>query len=345
MNDLTGAELDSLMEAAVSAPSADNAHAWRLRVGTQALSLLMPGATTMTASRWRLNLLSLGAVCESLVLRGRRLGLHFEFGKPRRSEETMLDIRWLRAEPIADPLADQLLRRHSNRTLLYRGPSLKSADVRRMDAQANEVSNTWLQWLDEPATRRRSCSLVARAESLRFRVRELHQEMFEAVRFDVGWTSSCSTGLPPGSLGVGWHERAFFRLMANWPIQRLMNLIGAHHLLGQRSAALPARFAPHLCAIGATGEIDEAALLAGRLLQRVWCQASELGLAAQVLAAAPIYALPGADGVPVALQQELAEQWRHLCPSGRPYVLLRLGHAPSPQVRTGRPEAAGLRLS
>lgn len=341
---LSPLEVERLLEAAVAAPSADNDHAWRLAVRGAELQFHLPHAQAMPQTRWRLNLVSLGAVGESMRLRASELGLSLEWQPQPAQRELPLILRARRTGPGVDPLAAELPRRHSNRALAYRGPRMDAAAQALLDGQARQVETAWVQWLDQPELRRAACALVGRAETLRFSVRELHEEMFEAVRFDAGWSASCPTGLPPGSLGVGWHERLFFQSMRRWGFQRVMNALGAHHLLGQRSAGLPARLAPHLCAIGATGEVDAAALQAGRLLQRVWCQASALGLAAQVLAAAPTYALPGATAVPAKLQQDLAARWRALCPPGQPYVLLRLGRAAAPAVRTGRPTPASLLL-
>ncbi len=337
METLTESEIDFLLRAAVAAPSADNNHPWRLEFRHDRLNFHLPQAHAMALTRWRLSLISLGAVVESLRICASTLNIHLEPVLHPGQRATPLSLHWHRATMAADPLAPEIPRRHSNRSLRYSGPRLQVPEQKRLDSHAQLVVGSRVVWLDQPALRRAACKLIGRAETLRFQVRALHGELFEAVRFDQGWHQSCTIGLPPGSLGVGWHERHSFQLMRHWRFQRLMNFFGAHHLLGQRSAGLPARFCPHLCLIGAEGELEDAALKAGQLLQRVWCEASRLGLAAQVLAASPTYSLPQASDIPTPIQEVLAQEWRNLFPVGHPFVVLRLGHARPPEIRTGRP--------
>lgn len=339
---LTDNEVQSLLEAAVAAPSADNHHGWRLHINGAHIELRLSEAAADDRTRQRLTLISVGAVAESLRIRATRLGLRaevqFNAGDPLRP--FALQLTSVPSLAI-DHLDAGLTGRHSNRALRFSGPELSEQQQAEMQQQAGQVAGSWLRWLDRPELRSACLPLIRRAEVERFRNPVLHAELFSAVRFDAGWTAGCSEGLPPASLGVHPLERPGFSMMRHWGVQRFMNLLGAHHMLGMRSAALPARLAPHVLVIGAGGPEADSAFLAGRLLLRVWTEANAMGLAAQVLAASPVYALPDATAVPHELQAALAKGWRALCPDGTPWVVLRLGRAPAPAVRAGRPSPAG----
>jgi hypothetical protein len=127
-------------------------------------------------------------------------------------------------------------------------------------------------------------------------------------------------------------------------LQKILNLIGMHKMLGARAADLPCRLAPHVCTVAATGPVEQGAFSAGRALLRVWAAANASGLAVSVYAAAPLYALAGATDVRVDLQQRLQAGWRELSPAATPFMVLRLGHAAAPKVRNGRPPAASFLL-
>ncbi len=334
--------IQSLLEAAGAAPSADNRHDWRIAFEADRLRLLLPGWQGGERTRARLNLVSVGAVVESLCLRGTRLGLKLTPQVTLADSDSPVCLKVSSALLAPDPIETELLSRHSNRNLKYRGPALDAPSKQALQAQAQ--GRAWLQWLDEPKLRSTAVELIGLAERQRFSIAALHAEMYSGVRFDVGWTSTCPHGLPPGSLGVGLLERAGFRAMTSWPLQRSLNLFGAHRMLAFRSAGLPARLSPNLCVIGSNEEDEwEAALSAGRALLRVWCAATKLGLAGQVWAASPIYSLPGATAVPPDIQRQLAKGWQVLVPSGRPYVVLRLGRASPVAVRSGRPDPQSLR--
>lgn len=339
---LTDFEVQSLLEAAVAAPSADNHHAWRLHISGAQLTLRQNPIAANDRTRQRLTLISIGAVAESLLIRATRLGFRADLQFHAADLQCPFALQLTRAAGLpVDHLDACLAERHSNRAFRFAGPKLSDSQQAALQQQASQVEGSWLRWLDQPAQRSACLPLIRRAEVERFRNPVLHAELFSAVRFDAGWTGTCNEGLPPASLAVHPIERPGFSMMRHWNVQRVMNLLGAHHMLGLRSAALPARLAPHVCAVGANGPEAESAFLAGRLLLRVWTEANAMGLAVQVLAASPIYALPDATAVPQALQAALAGGWQALCPDGTPWVILRMGRAPSPAVRAGRPAPAG----
>jgi hypothetical protein len=348
---LTEERLFSLADAANLAPSADNDHVVRLLSTGERLQLLATDDLLRSdPTRRVLGLMSAGAVAENLMLRGRRLGLDLQpHWLPQPDRPALLaefDAR--PAPPTDDPLEAAIPRRHTNRRLRFRGPPLDDAAQRALSAQAAAVPGTALRWLDAPDARRQALRLIRRAEAERFRNPALHAELFGSIRFDVGWHAGADRGLPPGSLELPWVERPAFALMRHWPVQRLANALGAHAFVGWRGADLPCRMAPHLAAItvdtAATVDGDAAALQAGRLLQRVWLHAAVLGLGFQVFAASPLYALPGSTAIDPALRDELAAGWRAINPAARPYIVFRLGRAPAPSVRAGRPDAQRLRL-
>jgi hypothetical protein len=341
---LTPERISSLAEAAIAAPSADNRHVFRIEAKGDSLRLL--GTTEFMSapmSRRVLGLISIGAVAENLMVRAARLGLLLEptWHLERHDSPLLVDFTCREVPGRNDPLDTAIEARHSNRRLRYRGPRLAPTEQERLVTEAS-VEGARIVWLDRSTQRRRALGLVRRAETERFRNQELHRELFVAIRFDLGWHSSAAEGLPPGSLELPWLERPAFSMLRHWRVQRIANAFGTHHVIGFRAADLPCRFAPHLCAITAEGDVDAAAAKAGRLLQRLWLLATRIGLSLQVFAAAPLYALEGATSIRPQLQRELARGWEELCPEGRPFAVVRLGYAKSPSTRAGRPSPAGM---
>lgn len=79
---------------------------------------------------------------------------------------------------------------------------MTDAERGELDAAMHPYSACQLVWLDESARRRQALRLMRRAGTERFRNRTLHEELFSAIRFDVGWRATCPEGLRPGALGV-----------------------------------------------------------------------------------------------------------------------------------------------
>jgi len=336
---LTPDRISSLAAAAVAAPSADNRHVFRLEADGDSLRVLpIPELVNAPQNRRILGLISIGAAVENIGLRARSLGLSvqpaWQLGRRDGASLGQLTFREQAAPP--DPLEQAIERRHTNRRVRFRGPRLAPQLQQSLSAQAAAVNGTALIWLDEPARRRRALQLIRWAEAERFCNEALHRELFEAIRFDAGWNVSVTEGLPPASLELPWFERPAFSMLRHWRVQRIANLIGTHRMIGFRAADLPCRLAPHLCAVSSSGELDTAALNAGRLLQRVWLHATTLGLSVQVFAASPLYAHDGADSVDRQLRSRLASGWQELSPRARPFIVFRMGHARPPTLHAGR---------
>ena len=333
-----------LAAAAVAAPTADNHHVFRLAPLENGLSLrALPEYAHSTHGRRILAQVSAGAMVENLVLRAARLGIRMQPMAPDAGPEGFrLDLIAHDAAPVQHPLEAAIEHRHTNRHFRYRGPLLPAAAQQQLCAYGEDLGGAGLVWLDEPGARRRTVQLVRWAETERFRNPVLHAEMFGSIRFDAGWKAPTTEGVPMGALELPPLERPMFTMMRHWPVQRVINLIGMHHFIGWRGAALPCRLAPHLCAITGPDSSPASAVNAGRLLQRVWLGAQNLGLAFQMFAASAVYAFKGAYPLPEDLRQSLQSGWEEMCPSATPFLVFRLGHAAPVTVRSGRPSASAL---
>ena len=344
MDALTPEKLIAIADAAVKAPSADNCHVFRLQVEKNRIAVIgTPAFLEAPPHRRLLGLISLGAMVANLEIRSKSIGLalipewRIEEGC---SSETLCLLEWRPSGSEFDPLDAAIDTRQTNRALRFRGPRLADEARRELSRECDAQPDTKLFWFDKPERRKRALRLVRIAETERFRRQPLHEELFGSIRFDVDWATPVEEGLPPGSLSLPTFERGPFRMLRHWRIQRLMNgALGAHHFIGLRAAYLPCRLTPHLCAIGTGIKGDMGAIHVGRALQRVWLRAALRGMALQVFAAPALYAVAEVPGVSSSVRSTLRIGWTDLCPDSPPLIVFRLGWAPLPSVRAGRPPA------
>jgi hypothetical protein len=330
----------AIAAAAILAPSADNQ--LDLHFSERPGELLIwpaPSWHEAPAHRTLLRLMSLGAACENAERRAHALGY---------AAHTVMHLEGTGDQPIAeisltpstgrrpDDLNAAIEARHTNRRLLFRGPRLPPEQRAALTNLAEDGTGVRLVWLDAPDARRRALAIARIAETERFRVRELHAELFSSIRFDAGWTTTTEEGIAPGALEVEWLARTPFEWMADWDRMRLANCVGAAGLLGVRAAWLPCRLATHLCALTSSLDSYAGAVAAGRALQRIWLRVTTLGLAMQVLAAGAVLSWPENSLVSSRTRQALAGAWSALCRHERPMLLLRMGRARTPRVRSGR---------
>jgi len=330
--------LHFILENAIMAPSADNQHRIRFKFDEDIIHIRYTEAELPPQGGYRrvLALLSLGAVSENITIAASRFGIGTKTVLlPDPTQPNLIMQIHLQADQAeVDPLWRQIPLRHTNRRVRFRGPKMTDAERSELDAAAHTSAACQLVWLDEPAQRRQALRLMRQAETARFHNRILHAELFSAIRFDAGWRSACSEGLPPGALGVEPPLRAFFALLRHWPVMRLANLLGAHHMLGWRSCDLPCRLAPHLGVLTVRNFDNEAVFVAGRIFQRLWLTVTSQGRVLQPMPASALFALDGAqaEGIPTDLQHNLAESWKANLGEVTPLMLFRIGFALPPSI-------------
>ena len=248
----------------------------------------------------------------------------------------MAELRFAAGKPVPGRLDAAIPGRHTNRRLFFSGPRLTNAELGGFHRHLEGTDGVALSFLDAPPQRARLLRLLRIAEAERFNTRALHEELFAAVRFDAGWRAGVEEGLPPGALGVEPGLRWAFAQLRRWPVMNLLRRVGVHHGLGFRAAALPCRLAPHCGVLTVTAPLERSAMAAGVALQRLWLEAESRGLAFQPFAAPALLALREYRDVPPATGERLRQGWRELTPA-TPIMVFRMGRAPRPPVRAGRP--------
>lgn len=338
--------LHSILESAIQAPSADNQHRVRFRLEQNSIRItytepaLPPGGGYKRA----LVLMSLGALVENLTIAASHFGMRAVpalFPDPVQPN-WVTQIQFQPDLASDAPLWHAIPLRHTNRRVVFHGPKMSSAERNDFDLAAHSFPGCRLSWLEDALMRKTALRLMRLAETERFRTRLLHDELFSAIHFETGWHDTCSEGLPPGALGVEPVLRPFFSLMRHWPVMRLANMAGMHHLLGWRACDLPCRLAPHLGLLTITNTDDHSILNAGRTFQRIWLTATNQGRVIQPMPASAIFSFQGAsvEGVPIETQQFLAQGWRELLGESTPLMLFRMGHAQANSTVASRKPAS-----
>jgi len=334
------AQSESIIEAGVLAPSADNRHMLRFRIADGAILLRgTPEFERAPFHRRVLALISLGAVVENMVLRAASLGFQAEVigSGGGRAGTPLAEVRLRPAGPRADALEAVIKLRHTNRRPFFRGPPLSEGERRQVTEDVEAVSGVRLVWLDAPGARRQALQLATIAETERFRCEPMHSDLFSNVRFDLGWRATATDGLPPGALAIEPLMRPLFKALRHWGVMRVLTLVGTHRFIGVRAAYLPCRMAPHLCALATNLDLDRGAVAVGRALERVWLRATAFGLAFQPFAGAALLALKGYRDVEEATGRRLRSGWAPLCGDAMPLMVFRMGRSAPPPVRTARP--------
>jgi len=331
-----------ILTAGTLAPSADNSQPWRFEVEAEAVRLRVDPTRAHSVSDVdrALTHISCGAVIENMAVAAAALGQEARitlFPRPD-DRDLVAELRWVPGSPGSDDLARAIPDRHTNRKF-YRRQAVPAAALDHLAREARAFPGAALDWLTDPRSRAAALRLMRQAEAERFRREPLHQELFRTIRFDVGWRRPAEEGLPPGALEVELPARPFFGALRHWAVMSTLNRLGAHRILGWRSADLPARIAPAFGVLTIPSASAESVILGGRALQRVWLRATALGLALQPFCAATILPLQlGLTGSPIpeGILRQLSDRLAALTGRRPGIAFLRVGYAPPSRIRTGR---------
>jgi hypothetical protein len=313
-----------LIEAAGSAPSADNSQPWCFEWDGQNLTARVRRRGGFPAD-YHATTLALGAATENLSDALQLLGLNVSswfLGSPG------VDGVFARG-PVTEhseiPAFNGVLlwkQRHTNR-MPYRpeidasvAGELETCRVNRVGVRA--LAGTGI---------RQTAGWVKQASEVRFQTREVNEWFAASLRYGdspedrMSGLNVDTLALPPGGVGL-------LKLISDWDRLQWLNRMCAYKLFAAIEAA---NFQKAPLVVAIVGPSDRAAAFdAGRCLQRVWLRVTELGLSAH-----PYYVVAdllnrlGSHGVPdqcvpqsLALQDCIHAEYGH---ESTLHCLLRVG--------------------
>lgn len=337
-------QLRSIIRSAILAPSADNRHHIAFEAFDRGLRIWTDSHYSQCTEphRRQLTAFSFGAVIENALLQASAYGLGSDvipFPDPNRPK-LVCELQWTKTDAVEDALCVAIDERHTNRKF-FKGPPLTEHELTILTQEVERFTGARVHWCDTEENRPLLLSQVWRAEAERFRRPKLHEELFSAIDWSAGWSSSCEEGLPPGALEVEKPMRFGFRAMSAWSVMRALCVLQAHQFLGFRAAYMPCRLAPHLAVLTVPSATPQNTIMAGRAFQRLWLHATLLGCALQPMAASIALALkPVGDGwVSGQACEALQAGWERLVGRSVPQMVFRLGKAKRPAIRTSRKPA------
>jgi len=291
---LSTSQKTQLIQAAIHAPSADNSQPFQFQwQNDNTLALFIDEKRSGKASdnRFILSDIALGAVIENIIICAHSLPLATKIDYlPNENEEKFLVaiIYFLPSEIPApkDNLIDAIPKRCTDRRFPFKGP-IKTQNIALLTNAAKQHDCNLLSFTSKKSIKR-VLPVIQQAESIRFKSKTLHQELFSTVHFN---NEQSEEGMPISVLAIEKPAQPFFKQMKKWSVMNFVNKIGGAAMLGFRSVRIPILFSPALVLITMKEKDRLSVIKAGRAIQRVWLEANQLGLSVQPYAAPGIFSL------------------------------------------------------
>ncbi len=344
--------LDTLLEAAILAPSGDNTQPWHFKVDRQQNSILLDVDPTRDTSPMnagqRMARISLGAALENMVRTAHYNQWTFQIDDAPPNGLIRFTLQPNALVGSIDPL---LRDRVSNRRA-YTGPTppkkiletLESSE--RLSQASSSQPSTETILITDTELLSTLAGLIARADALILGTRSIRDAFLEKVRFDVPPNEKTSEGLSLGSLEVSGIDRFSLRMMKLLsPPDTLLQLLGARSVFFRVASKL-ASSASGFCLIASLKSDKQNDIDVGRAWQDVWLRLTQERLAAQPMMSLLVIQNMFDNGKrdlfnrrDQAVSADLLEQFNAFCSKithGRPAALMRFGSAAEPSGRVGR---------
>lgn len=337
---LTDYEKKTLIEAAIQAPSADNSQPFQYKWQSEySLELWIDPSRSGKASdnRYVLSDIALGAVIENVVIKASSMKCSSKIEYFPESEEVPLYIALITFTPTENTantdLANTIPQRHTNRQFPFKGPIPE--DVQNNLSKAAQQCNSTVMWFNGKKEIKSVLPIIQEAESIRFKSKTLHQELFSTVNFD---NPSIEEGMHISVLAIEKPAQPMFKQLKKWKVMNWLNKIGGYAMLGFRSVKVPILFSPALLLVKVDKKDRVSVIEGGRAIQRVWLQAHQHGLSVQPYAAPGIFSLGYIESEEEFKPElsQIAKKMRNVVSSGYGLMFLRLGYAKQMQYKTNR---------
>lgn len=280
-----------LVQAAIQAPSGDNAQPWQFRLTGNDIHVFLNPQADMSFFNVRqtASIIACGAAMENMRLAAANMGLDADTQilPDAAQENLMATVHIQPGDQIADPLAQHIWTRSTNRRPYSKRPlpDWVQADLK---TRIRNIPEAQLHLLTDRSKLRRLAKVIYLADRIRTEHQGLHEHFTSMIRFNGQEAQQRRDGLPLKNLEAGLPGEAFLRLTKPWSAMRVANGIGLGRMVALHSAQ-------GILASGAAGMVVVEGLeardflLGGQALQRIWLALEHQGLQMQPMTAVTLF--------------------------------------------------------
>ncbi|RIK80369.1 MAG: hypothetical protein DCC68_11090 [Planctomycetota bacterium] len=347
---LTNPALETLLEAAILAPSGDNTQPWRFIVDEEARTIDVEvdearDRSPMNAGQ-RMARIACGAAIENMVRTAEHNCWPLTVGLGVGDSLAKLTLHSDGDEP--GQIDEAIKRRVTNRHFYDRRPIDDAVLANLMQDSRVAVDGVRTHWIIDRRKIAAMAAIIGEADAIMFGIREMRRAFLDNIRFDLPRNAEADEGLPTGSLGLNPLDHLGLKLLRYLP-DWVVRHGGVLKSFRNRARAL-VESAAGLCVLTAEEDSTPVDIALGRQLQRRWLDVTECGLAAQPMMSVPVLdgwttanGNPQTDRALQSVVEKLEGGTREVVGieiRQRIAAIVRFGHPGEPHSRTGRRNAA-----
>lgn len=339
-------DIEKIIKAGSLAPSGSNSQPWKFFVkdGVVTVYALYEKDHPILNYRNRGTLIAHGALLENIEIAAKEHGYiaHTRLGSLKKNS-ALSEIQFIEGETKRQALYPAIFKRAINRKPYKNKPLLRE--------EKNELLSI-LEGRDKNKVRlienRTSISPLSKAASVSERImfenKALHKLLFEEIVWTEKEEKQKKEGLFLKTMELNGVQRLVLKALKNWNATRIANMLGFSKLLAAGNAKVYASVAA--LGIILTPDDDESFIEAGRIIERLWLQATRMGLNFHILTGVPFLW----QGVFLGESDEFSEKHVKLIKDSYetikskggvlgdeiPVVMFRVGRGEGPSARSSK---------
>lgn len=337
----------TIIAAGIKAPSGDNCQPWRFEAYDNRIDIfnLPERDTSLYNYKQCASLVAHGACIENMLITAPKYGCHAELSyfPTLDNEQHVARIDISRGETLDDPLFAAISERTINRKPYSGGELSPEATESIIQTAANSGITGCSLKLIQGGKKNIAADIVALSDRLVFENPHLHGFLFDHIRWNPEEAERTRDGLDIRTLELAPPDRILFPLLKNFGLVRFISMFGATKMIAANAKKL-------MLSASAAGIITientsaESWLNAGRILERVWLEATRQGLSFHLMTGITLMAqrlrdgeLGRLDSSNISLVKQAEALLKGVSGANSPVALLfRIGNADAPSVRSLR---------
>ncbi|SMC21010.1 Molybdopterin or thiamine biosynthesis adenylyltransferase [Desulfacinum hydrothermale DSM 13146] len=280
-----------LLDAAVQAPSGDNAQPWKLSAKEDSVCIQVdPNRDRSFFNVDQVaSVIACGAAAENVRIAATAFGLRARMSVSCEGGEEHLAAR-IGLEPAdvsPDPLHPWIWKRHTNRKPFGK-TRLSPVAAESLQQAVIPFPGARLHLVQDRERLKKLARLIYWVDRIRSEDRRLHEHLHHMIRPCDEEALRTRDGFPIKNLEAGRMGELFLRFSRPWPVMNVLNRLGASRAVARHAAQGMAQAAA-AGLLTVSGPTAEDFFHGGRALQTIWLTATAHGLAFQPMTAVTLF--------------------------------------------------------
>lgn len=273
-------DIINIIKAGIFAPSGDNCQPWEIYFdgGKLYLKNIKSKDTSLYNVKNIASYIAFGAMIENMIITARSLGYEISTTLFPEGENSSIvaTLSFIKGQPAFDPLLNFIDKRCVNRKK-YKPMQLETHARESLKKTAAQFKGVELFLIEDEEEKKKLAELLAVNDRILFENKNLHDFLFEHLRWTKKETEKSRDGMSIESLELGFLQSRIFKFLSSWNLVRFLNFLGFSRLVPAQSYKL-CTSSSALCVLLMQGLNSESFVDGGRVLQRIWLTAASLGL-------------------------------------------------------------------